>query len=414
MRPFKDSTRQQWKFVNAGSTNNFYIQNVKTNEYLGYTSVNSVYRVYVSSQTSWTIELDGDSYFIKYTSNSGYRFLTNASSQVLMSGVTTGYDNERWKLLPVNPPPIDNNPLGTGYYRIRSFNGLYLMTMPTGDESEDKNAYIKSQDSASNLFQRWLVTRQTNGLYVILSSGNTPKRYLGCAEGQTAQGDNTEALDKPFEWCIQSTGLSSAFLVTLPQSKLSLGFSNYLVDSDEDVCLEPSDDIPSQLWFFEKYFPFGSEKVHAKRIPDIPDGKYLIQNCHDSTVYMTYLGTAPVRITSGLSTGKAKFSLKYKDANSATFTLTYDEVSSDTPPVTTYNKVADVGGYLNIGETATSWVFLQEQANDPGYYICRPDSGYPRRVISNRLFTAVNKNKYFAIDNMVKGDTTQMWKLVSA
>ncbi|KAF8806758.1 hypothetical protein BYT27DRAFT_7166921 [Phlegmacium glaucopus] len=171
--------------------------------------------------------------------------------------------------------------------------------------------------------------------------------------------------------------------------------------------------IPSQLWFFEKYVPLSSEKVHGKRQPGIDDGSYRLQNCHEPgpTVYWTLVGVAP-RITSNISTRKTKFSLRYKSANSAEFTLTYEEVSSDGTS-TTYHKVADVGRYLGCATLATALVLLKENEDDPGYYICRPDSGYPRKVISSRIFKTDGKTNYFSIDNMVEGNEMQMWKIVS-
>ena len=69
------------------------------------------------------------------------------------ASILQGYDSQRWNLLPVTPPRVDNNPLQTGYYRIRSLNGSYLLTMPSGQSVEDTNVYVKSQN-ASDSYQR--------------------------------------------------------------------------------------------------------------------------------------------------------------------------------------------------------------------------------------------------------------------
>ncbi|KAF8226589.1 hypothetical protein L208DRAFT_1406783 [Tricholoma matsutake] len=59
----------------------------------------------------------------------------------------------------------------------------------------------------------------------------------------------------------------------------------------------------------------------------------------------------------------------------------------------------------------TNWVLLKKDEKDPGYYICRHNAGYPRRVINSHLYIGADFD-YFAIDNMREGDVMQMWKLV--
>ncbi|KAF8806756.1 hypothetical protein BYT27DRAFT_7256760 [Phlegmacium glaucopus] len=118
MRPFKDGiTMQQWRFVDAGGNNNFYIKNVKTNEYLSYSwSLNISYVLGSTTTTVWTVVLDGDSYLITLKTDPAYRVRsTGATTQVVMEKISTGYDNEKWNLIPVNPLPVENNPLSTGY-----------------------------------------------------------------------------------------------------------------------------------------------------------------------------------------------------------------------------------------------------------------------------------------------------------
>ncbi|KAF8226587.1 hypothetical protein L208DRAFT_1406775 [Tricholoma matsutake] len=171
----------------------------------------------------------------------------------------------------------------------------------------------------------------------------------------------------PFSWHFRNLGLPSLFSVDLPQTGLSIGFANFSVQSNEDVFLEPSDNTPSQMWFFEKYIPFDKEKVHAQRQPGIDEGTYYIQNCYDSTNYMNYVGSPPRIQSGGPKSGKTtRFTLKYEE-NSAELTLAYNEVSSTTPPTITPHRVADVGGSLSCANMATNWVLLKEDEKDPGY-----------------------------------------------
>ena len=53
-----------------------------------------------------------------------------------------------------NPPPLllKKDPLQTGYYRIRSFNSNYLLTM--SNEESGQRAYVSQQDRKNLVHQK--------------------------------------------------------------------------------------------------------------------------------------------------------------------------------------------------------------------------------------------------------------------
>ena len=60
----------------------------------------------------------------------------------------------RWYLEPDAPLPLDTNPLVNGVYRIRTFEGTHLMTMPSSESSVvDPSVFVKQQDK-SGAYQR--------------------------------------------------------------------------------------------------------------------------------------------------------------------------------------------------------------------------------------------------------------------
>lgn len=402
MRVFSDSTAQQWLFIETAlGSQKYYIQNAaQTDQYLGLSSTN-VNIVAIATRTAWTVNYQDDSYFI---SNSEANWITADRSLIVTAPTTkTVYNYQKWNLIPVVPSVVDINPLPTGYYRIRSFNGLNLLTLPDGKSVGDRSVYIKDQE-LSYAYQKWSVTQQGDGLYVIQNSADSLD-YVGC-NPPNVKGARVTALSSPFKWSIQNLG--SGWMITLPPaipkpiSPLSIGFAGYLAESNTDVTLQPSDDTPSQLWFFEKFVPIGDEEVHAERL--VAEGKYRFQCCHDVTTYMIAKDT-PFRIVSG-TTSITKFKLTYLNESSAKFRLSWTTSNNITVYVT--NK----GGYLGFATKATTFVLLYKKRDDPGYYLCEPDAGYPRKIVSNRVVTDVDNNKVFAIDNMSDSNSMQMWTLV--
>ncbi|RDB20854.1 hypothetical protein Hypma_012072 [Hypsizygus marmoreus] len=402
MRPFKaNNLNQQWKFVDAGSGTFWLASIASPNQYLGYSSgyLGSVAK---SSAWNWTLVSDAGSYFIYFASGSTrYCFQTDTSSVVTLSTTKTMSDNQRWRLVPVTPASPDRLLLLMGYYRIRTFNGLHLMTMLSGEAAEDASMFVKTQ-TLSDAYQRWLVTRQTNSFYLIQSAGPATSTHLGCSSGQSAIGDHLLGLSTAFEWDLRQIGQGLAWSINLPQSPtaLSLRFADYEAADDENISLEPTDTAPSQIWFFETYIPLGKDTIHAKR--QVNEGNYRLQSCHDNTIYMNVAST-PYRITAGSATTKV-FGLKYNNG-SPELTLSYATSTGNVP-------VADCGGFLGFTNNATVWVLLSENKDDPGMYLCRSNAGYPRKVVSSRITVDINENKVFAINNMATGETMQMWKLV--
>ncbi|CAL1698575.1 unnamed protein product [Somion occarium] len=403
LRPFKaNELKQQWKFVDAGN-GAFYIQSiVDADKYLGYSGG---YLAVLPKASAWTWTVFFDAKSSSYSIYYSLSYVLQAENTSVVSLTSrNAYDNQRWSLIPVTPATPNRLPLPTGYYRVRTFNGLSLMTLPKGVAAEDSSVFVQSQVASNDAYQRWLVTRQQNGLYLVQSAGPATPTYLGCNSAESAVGDHLVGIATPFEWDLRQIGQGLAWSINLPQypSALSLGFADYEAESGDDISLEPTDTAPSQIWFFESYVPLGNDTVHAKR--EVEEGNYQLQSYNDSTTYMTVL-SSPYRITPGTSTS-TKFALKYTE-DAAQFTLSYATSSGAIP-------VADCGGFLGFATEGTNWVLLPGQLKVVGFYICRPDAGSPHKVVSGRITSDINQNKVFSIDNMVSGAGLQMWKLIKA
>ena len=150
--------------------------------------------------------------------------------------------HESWIFVYVTPPkavipsliPV-KNPLPNGSYRIRSFNGSYLLTMPDTAQKkkhQDRNVFVSTRktDTTAAKFQKvsrvlcvkvhnadspfiqWEVERgEDTGLYTIKNVGS--RKYLGPPGGSGTRGDSLVGVDKSFsQWIIQTTDMGVIFL----------------------------------------------------------------------------------------------------------------------------------------------------------------------------------------------------------
>ncbi|KAK2462991.1 hypothetical protein APHAL10511_004978 [Amanita phalloides] len=317
----------------------------------------------------------------------------------------TGAD---WLLVPVTSSQICSNPLPPGNYRVRNYNGNSLLTIhhtghSIGQGVASAHVYVRSQHHESP-YQRWTVTPQQSGQYIIQNAGNNS--YLGYGSSTPVVGDSVVQSRTAHLWDVRNIG-GLAWSIRVPSSDISIGSGVPMKDGD-NMRLVSSNFTPSQIWFFESYFPFGRDEIYAKQ--EVPEGKYLLQNVvrhanwNNAPTYMNAVST-PWRISPGSDT-TCKFALKYIDNSSPNFTLTY--VTNTTESLV----VADVGGYIGFSDTGTEFVLLERNQGDPGYVICRPDSGHPIKVVSGRITTDLSNNSVFSIENQAAGDTYQMWLLV--
>lgn len=398
---------QQWRFVYPpGSASIYYIQSVgNPNLYLNAGAWTTYYIVSgTSGSCQWTVTpnssgvttiIYASSYYLGFDGmNVGAGYLHSSNNQQWT------LNNQQWTLtavvaLPSDPPALLTNkfPLQTGYYRIRSFNSDYLLTM--SNDKEEQKAYISQQDRKILTQQKWYVTHdEKTGLYTIQNSGTG--LYLACGSADASQDSPLVGQSgSPYSWCVQSVVPGIMFFIGLSAPMLSIGFSDYEAENLSEVALEPSDNIPSQIWFFENAQPLGQDKVHARR--ELDPGEYTIECCHDNRYLYDSQG-----LTSDTADRASKFTLAYLNDTSPVFTLR----------VTTGKKlyVTNTSGYIELRSSSNDdnkqWVLLPQKSESKlVYYICQISQGHPLKVISSRLID----DQYFALDEISVGQAMQMW-----
>jgi len=418
-------------FPSAGAGN--FLYNIGTGKYFYIGSSTSVYGGYASvylSPSPYTLTVSQDA--------SGYS--TIAASSLYISGlgyqsvyihdeggiyvVTASYNypnnqpaRNQWYLEAIpnplsNPPPvpmINKNPLPKGTYRIRSFNGNYLLTMPKNATGVNGSPFVTQQVPKDD-YQKWTVVPQTNGLFTIANAGNN--LYLAASKdnltaGAALIGQSTGNGESPPQWNIQTFSPGVFFFIGLRDSNLSIGFSNYEAQDSEAVALETSDNIPSQTWFFETFKLLAPATFHGKRVLDA--GNYTIELCHNN-YYLYVLTSEDLSSTSGRAQG-TKFTVTYADDTTPNFTLSYVDSYGTSYLVATTDHLETT----DAKKKATEWVILLLEHNDGGdaYHICDASSGDPRNAISSRQITNRSKS-YFALDPLAEQEVMQMWRFHDA
>lgn len=417
------STFQQWKIFLVQPGNSFYIQNVGNSQYLAAGTYSSSYNGWYSvcatatscsfsvaqlaGSAAWNIIFNA-SYYVHDEDGGIYIVAQNYSYS------KNQQDRRQWYLDPVSVnaaapipsyvPMIIKNPLPKGVYRIRCFSNNYLLTMP---KTAGASPYVTKQ-IPGDTYQRWLITPQPNGLYTISNSGKG--LYLAgsssnLVEGAPLIGQSIAAGEASFQWNIQTFNPGVMFFIGLPDVHLSVGFANYEAEDSSVVALESSDNIPSQIWFFETFKQLSPAIFHEKRF--LEPGKYKIELLHDNH-YLTV--DSSDNLSSASTRGSAaEFIIAYADDTVPHFTIYHSD--SD-------GKLFIYGDQDRIKtseDRKTQWVVLPLEHEDgaTAYHICDAVSADPRTAISSRIITD-RKKLFFALDPLAEQEVMQLFRFHEA
>jgi len=202
--------------------------------------------------------------------------------------------------------------------------------------------------------------------------------------------------------------LESFFFIGLRDSNLSIGFSNYEAEDLEAVALETSDNIPSQIWYFETFKILSPATFHGKRILDA--GDYTIELCNNN-YYLKVLAASGDLSSTSTATQGTKFTVAYADDTTPNFTLSFTDSYGTSYFVVTTDHLETI----DTKKKATKWVILLLEHEDGGdaYHICDASSEDPRKAISSRQITNGRKSN-FAIDPLAEQEVMQMWRFHDA
>ncbi|KAF4618733.1 hypothetical protein D9613_010161 [Agrocybe pediades] len=306
-------------------------------------------------------------------------------------------------------PIVKKEPLPKELYRIRSFTGGYLLTMPEKSlDAGGKMIPYVARQVPKNEYQRWQVTRQENGLYTISNSANglylaAPSSNL--TSGALLLGQSAKENPKPFEWNIQSVN-GVFFFVGVPTATLSMGFADYDAQESKQVALTASDNAASQIWLFETMKPLAEATFSHLRL--LTPGAYVIE-LSQSNSYLAITDTDDLADVSARSQA-TRFQVIYKDEHTAKFTLSYRDSDGGRSYII---ASASNGGRLETTDAQvdpTEWAALRLEPGDDVYHIVRADVQDPQRSISSRRIASKGKS-YFAIDPLARDEVSQMFRL---
>ncbi|KAF4620837.1 hypothetical protein D9613_001238 [Agrocybe pediades] len=323
-----------------------------------------------------------------------------------------------WAFEEANPPPpivhldsfVVKNPLPKGVYRIRSLSGGYLLTMPKDSVAKDGevNPFVAKQ-VPGDLYQRWTVTPQTGGktnCVTITNIGNN----LHLAGHQGNLTDGAPVLGQPadgkaaFSWELATSGSGVLFFIGVQDAGVSLGFADYEVHDSEQVQLKTSDNVPSQIWFFETVRKLAPAVYHNTRV--IPAGWYFIE-LQETNYYLTVSDTGD--LSDVRTRGAAvKFNISYADEKGPKFTISY--LSKDS--VKSYITVSKEHLETTEGsKQATEWIVIPLEHHDGGtaYHLVDASSSDPRMAMSSRMITD-RRRSYYAFDPLAEQEVMQMFR----
>ncbi|KAF4616924.1 hypothetical protein D9613_008563 [Agrocybe pediades] len=305
-------------------------------------------------------------------------------------------------------PIIKKDPLPSGLYRIRSFTGSYLLTMPVQPtNSEGKTIPYVSRQAPVKEYQGWQVTRKENGLYTISNSGN--ERYLAApssnlTKGALLLGQSMTDNPKPYEWNIQTVN-GVLFFIGVPTATLSMGFADYDAHEAKQVALTTSDNAASQIWLFETMESLGSASFSHSRF--LTPGTYIIESSQNNS-WLVVNDAEELSFDSQRTRG-THFLITYKDNHTAKFTISY----KDSDGGRSYVVASPVnGGRLETTDSqvdGTEWAVLRLEPGEDVFHIVRVDVQDPQRSISSRQISSRGKS-YFAIDPLAPGEVMQMFR----
>ncbi|KAF9536213.1 hypothetical protein CPC08DRAFT_54943, partial [Agrocybe pediades] len=210
-----------------------------------------------------------------------------------------------------------------------------------------------------------------------------------------------------FSWDLATGGSGVFFFISVRDAGVSLGFADYEAHDSEQVQLKKSDNVISQIWFFETFEILAPAVYHSSRV--ISAGWYYIE-LQESNFFMTVNDTedlADVRTRGGRTT---KFNIIYADENVPSFIISY--TSADTDAITSYITISRDHLETTEGRKhATEWIAIPLDHPDGGtaYHIVDAHSHDPRRAISSRMITD-RRRSFFAVDPLAEQEVMQMFR----
>ncbi|KAF4621486.1 hypothetical protein D9613_001241 [Agrocybe pediades] len=286
---------------------------------------------------------------------------------------------------PLTDSFVVRNPLPKGVYRIRSFSGGYLLTMPKDAAAKDGevNPFVAKQ-VPGDLYQRWTVTPQPGKTNCVTIANVGNNLYLAAHEGNLVDG--TLVFGQPpadgkaaFSWDLATGGsvlteplYFPLLSISVRDAGVSLGFADYEAHDSEQVQLKKSDNVISQIWFFETFEILAPAVYHSSRV--ISAGWYYIE-LQESNFFMTVNDTedlADVRTRGGrttksyyLLTSAGQFNIIYADENVPSFIISY--TSADTDAITSYITISRDHLETTEGRKhATEWIAIPLDHPDGG------------------------------------------------
>jgi len=329
---------------------------------------------------------------------------------------------DSWNLILTDPPespPTPESPSPTPLikkdlalpvptqYRIRSlYKSKYLLTM-----SDSRKVYITGQMQTADLQrQTWTVTYiAATGLYTIQNNHTIDNRNYFLTANVEAEGSAVSGRNNEYHWTIQGFNQGLHFLIGIsrPNPTLSIGFSDYEAEEYDEVALVDSDAIPSQLWFFERAKPIGSDQIHAQ---PFPEGTYIIRNSQSNKfMYMKNDGSRKLGTREHTpATPVTSFILRRVETAPHLFTLEMRD-GATTRFVVDSSGIVELRASVDRSNGSAQWIVLPHKSRTRTvYYICRPAAEHPVQAISGREI----EDGEVPLEEMVKGNTLHQWDFV--
>ncbi|KAF4618433.1 hypothetical protein D9613_010159 [Agrocybe pediades] len=336
--------------ISGGDLTGYNLKNLCTNQYFGWTSPPA--KIHVDAEPLITVPNPTVVNLLPHVPSGTYLILGRspttpsgvyANGTYIFGWIFAGYTASQYHAIGTQPrwvfeavgkvsppttkpeftsPIVKKEPLPKELYRIRSFTGGYLLTMPEKSlDAGGKMIPYVARQVPKNEYQRWQVTRQENGLYTISNSANglylaAPSSNL--TSGALLLGQSAKENPKPFEWNIQSVN-GVFFFVGVPTATLSMGFADYDAQESKQVALTASDNAASQIWLFETMKPLAEATFSHLRL--LTPGAYIIE-LSQSNSYLAITDTDDLADVS-LRSQATHFQVIYKDKHTAKFTLSY-------------------------------------------------------------------------------------------
>ncbi|KDQ56613.1 hypothetical protein JAAARDRAFT_36094 [Jaapia argillacea MUCL 33604] len=306
--------------------------------------------------------------------------------------VEASIGHEEKRLDPHSSVTTPRASISNGVYVIRSSFKANLCLQLNTDDNDSITASAK--DTAyENLYQQWLLTRQTDNTYkitnrgralemaaVIKSSGGSPGYVVGSSED--------------FFWMLN--GLKDGFVIGDSNAAYVVDLSSGGTSSRRPVSLnlfDPEDRLEKQLWHFD---------LLDGTAPDaliIPGYSYSFINLSTGRV-LGLTGTTPYMYPAGIGIPWYATWLPIFDVNGNLYiTTTYPRGS----PATSL-------GYLSNGSSSTTPVVSRLKFADPvfdGTFYIIPNSDVSGDVVADNSLA----NNYASFEPLDTSKLTQKWRM---